>query len=157
MPKKIDFKNSELLSSIILILVGLLLAIFRDSVLQWAMTAAGVVFVVFGIIDVVRKNWVNGAASIIIGAAIIVLGWTLVSIVLIVLGVLLAIKSIISLYEMVKFKNKNVMELVYAICGIFLGILLAFGNLLSVLILIAGILLIVDGIIGLVGVLKSEE
>lgn len=156
MPKKIDFKNSELLSSIILILVGLLLAIFRDSVLQWAMTAAGVVFVVFGIIDVVRKNWVNGAASIIIGAAIIVLGWTLVSIVLIVLGVLLAIKSIISLYEMVKFKNKNVMELIYAICGIILGVLLAFGNLLSVLILIAGILLIVDGIVGLVGELKKQ-
>ena len=156
MPKKIDLKNSELLSSVILILVGLLLAIFRDSVLQWAMTAAGVVFVVFGIIDVVRKNWVNGAASIIIGAAIIVLGWTLVSIVLIVLGVLLAIKSIISLYEMVKFKNKNVMELIYAICGIFLGILLAFGNLLSVLILIAGILLIVDGIVGLVGELKKQ-
>lgn len=156
MPKKIDLKNSELLSSVILILVGLLLAIFRDGVLQWAMTAAGVVFVVFGIIDVVRKNWVNGAASIIIGAAIIVLGWTLVSIVLIVLGVLLAIKSIISLYEMVKFKNKNVMELVYAICGIFLGILLAFGNLLSVLILIAGILLIVDGAIGIYGELTKK-
>jgi hypothetical protein len=156
MPKKIDFKNSELLSSVILILVGLLLAIFRDSVLQWAMTAAGVVFVVFGVIDVVRKNWINGAISIIIGAAIIVLGWTLASIVLIVLGVLLAIKSIISLYEIVKFKNKNVMELVYAICGIFLGILLAFGNLLSVLILIAGILLIVDGAIGIYGELTKK-
>lgn len=155
MAKKIDFKNSELLSSIILILVGLLLAIFRDGVLQWAMTAAGVVFVVFGIIDVVQKNWVNGAVSIIIGAAIIVLGWTLASIVLIVLGVLLAIKSIISLYEIIKAKKKNVVELVYAIAGIFLGVLLAFGNLLSVLILIAGILLIIDGVIGLVGELKK--
>lgn len=155
MAKKIDFKNSELLSSIILILVGLLLAIFRDGVLQWAMTAAGVVFVVFGIIDIVQKNWVNGAISIIIGAAIIVLGWTLVSIVLIVLGVLLAIKSIVSLCEIIKNKNKNLIELVYAIAGIFLGVLLAFGNLLPILILIAGILLIIDGVIGLVGELKK--
>lgn len=155
MAKKIDFKNSELLSSIILILVGVLLAIFRDNVLQWLMTAVGAVFIVLGVLDVVKKNWVNGAVSIIIGAAIVVLGWTLTSIVLIVLGVLLAIKSIISLYEIVKSKKKNVMELVYAIAGIFLGVMLAFGNLLSILILIAGILLVIDGILGLVGALKD--
>jgi len=155
MAKKIDFKNSELLSSIILILVGVLLAIFRDNVLQWLMTAVGAVFIVLGVLDVVKKNWVNGAVSIIIGAAIVVLGWTLTSIVLIVLGVLLAIKSIISLYEIVKSKKKNVMELVYAIAGIFLGVMLAFGNLLSILILIAGILLVIDGVLGLVGALKD--
>jgi len=74
MAKKIDFKNSELLSSIILILVGVLLAIFRDNVLQWLMTAVGAVFIVLGVLDVVKKNWVNGAVSIIIGAAIVVLG-----------------------------------------------------------------------------------
>ena len=68
---------------------------------------------------------------------------------------LLAIKSIVSLCEIIKNKNKNLIELVYAIAGIFLGVLLAFGNLLPILILIAGILLIIDGVIGLVGELKK--
>ena len=155
MAKKINFKNSELLSSIVLILVGLLLAIFRGSVLEWMMTAVGVIFIVLGILDVVKKNWVNGGVSIVIGAAIILFGWLLTGIVLIVLGVLLAIKSAISLAEILKSKKKNIPELVYAIAGIFLGVLLAFGNLVSVLILIAGILLIIDGAIGLIGELKK--
>ena len=155
MAKKINFKNSELLSSILLIIVGLLLAIFRGSVLQWVMTAVGVIFIVLGILDCVKKNWVNGGVSIVIGAAIILFGWLLTGIVLIVLGVLLAIKSAISLYEILKSKKKNIPELVYAIAGIFLGVLLAFGNLVSVLILIAGILLIIDGAIGLIGELKK--
>lgn len=154
--KKFDLKNSELLSSLILVLVGLLLVIFRTSVLQWAMTAVGAVFAVFGVLDLLKKNWVNGGVSIAIGAAIIIFGWALTEVVLIVLGVLIALKSLVSLYEVLKNKKKNVPEIIYAAAGVLLGVLLAFGNLVSALVLIAGILLIVDGVIGIYGELTKK-
>ena len=157
MAKKIDFKNSELLSSVILVLVGLLLVIFRTSVLQWVMTAVGAIFVVFGVLDILKKNWVNGGVSIAIGAAIIIFGWALTEIVLIVLGVLIALKSLVSLYEILKSKKKNVPEIIYAAAGVLLGVLLAFGNLVSVLVLIAGILLIVDGAVGIYGAVAKKK
>lgn len=156
MAKKIDFKNSELLSSIILILVGLLLAIFRTTVLQWAMTAVGAVFVVFGVLDLLKKNWLNGGVSIAVGAAIIVFGWAFTEIVLIVLGVLIALKSLVSLYEILQSKKKNTPEIIYAAAGVILGVLLAFGNLVSALVLVAGILFIIDGVIGIFGELTKK-
>ena len=157
MAKKTDFKNPELLSSVILALVGLLLVIFRTSVLQWAMTAVGAVFVVFGVLDLLKKNWLNGGLSIVIGAAIIAFGWALTEIVLIVLGVLIALKSLISLYEVLNKKKKNASEIIYAAAGVILGVLLAFGNLVSALVLVAGILFIIDGAIGIFGELSKSK
>ena len=154
--KKLNLKNSELISSVLLVVVGLLLVIFRTSVLQWAMTAVGAVFVVFGVLDVLKKNWLNGGVSIVVGAAIIIFGWALTEIVLIVLGVLLAIKSLVSLYEVLNKKKKNTAEIIYAAAGVLLGVLLAFGNLVSALVLVAGILLMADGFIGIYGAVKKK-
>ena len=75
-------KNSELSSALLYILLGVLLIVFRSQTLDWAMTIAGVIFIVSGVLDIVRKNFVGGAISLIIGIAILVLGWTATKIVL---------------------------------------------------------------------------
>ena len=147
--------NNELFSSILYIVVGVILAIFQGETLNWAMTIAGIFFIVSGILDLVKKNWAGGGISLVIGIAILVLGWLATTIVIIVLGVLIAIKGIVALIEVIKKDKKNALELIFPILTIVLGIALAFGSLLDILILIVGILLAIDGVLGLIGSIKD--
>ena len=147
--------TTELFSSILYVIIGVLLVIFRSQTLGWAMTVAGIFFIISGVLDVLKKNWIGGAVSIIIGVAILVLGWTVTKIVLLVLGILIAIKGLIVLFEVLKKKKKSIAEIVYPMLSVVLGLLLAFGNGLDVIIIVTGVLLIIDGCIGLIGALKK--
>ena len=148
-------KNSELFSALLYILIGAILAIFKAGVLDWAIFVVGAIFIVSGILEVVKKNYASGAISLIIGIAILVLGGFLKEIVFLVLGILIAIKGFVALIEAFKAKKKNALSVVFPVLTIVLGVLLAFGNLVSTLILIVGILLVIDGVIGLIGAVKK--
>ena len=148
-------KNNEFISSLLYIIIGVLLVIFRDQALGWAMTIAGVIFVVSGIIDLCRRNFTGGAVSLIIGIAILVLGWLAAKIVLIVLGVLIAVKGVFALIDVFKKSRKNALEIVFPVLTIVLGALLAFGNGVGIIIAVAGVLLAIDGVIGLIASLKK--
>lgn len=147
--------NSELFSSILYIIIGILLVIFRSETLNWAMTIAGIVFLISGILDLVKKNWAGGAVSLIIGLAVLILGWAATQIVLLVLGILIAVKGIVALINVLKKGAGNVLEVIYPIISVVVGLMLAFGNGLDVMIIIVGVLLAVDGVIGLVGSMKK--
>jgi len=147
--------NSELFSSLLYIIIGVLLVIFRSETLGWAMTIAGIIFLISGILDIVKKNWAGGAVSLIIGLVILILGWAAAQIVLLVLGILIAIKGVVALIDALKKSNKNVLEIIFPILSVVVGLMLAFGNALDIMIIITGVLLIVDGVIGLVGSLKK--
>ena len=147
--------NSELFSSILYIIVGVILAIFQDGTLDWAMTIAGIVFIVSGTLDLIKQNWKGGGISVAIGIAIILLGWLAVDIVIIALGVLIAIKGIIALIDVFKKSDRNLLDFLFPVLTVVLGIALAFGNLLSILFLIVGILLAINGVIGLINSLKK--
>jgi hypothetical protein len=147
--------NSELFSSLLYILIGVLLIVFRSQTLGWAMTIAGVIFIVSGILDLIKKNWTGGAVSLIIGIAILVLGWVAAKIVLLVLGILIAIKGIVALIDVFKKSQKNALEIVFPVLSVVVGLMLAFGNGLDIMIIIVGILLAIDGAIGLLGALKK--
>ncbi len=148
-------QNNELFSSILYIVVGVLLAVFPENAVSWAMTIAGVLFIVSGVLDLIKKNWTGGAVSLIIGIAIIALGWLIAGIVLIVLGVLIAIKGVVALINVLKKDQKNALEIVFPVLSVVLGIGLAFGDLEHLILIIAGVLLAIDGAIGLVGALKK--
>lgn len=148
-------KNSELFSALLYILIGVLLAIFKEGVLNWAIFVVGAIFVVSGILEVVKKNYSGGAVSLIIGIAILILGGFLKDIVFLVLGILIAVKGFVALFAALKQKKKNALDVVFPVLTIALGILLAFGNLAGIIILIAGILLVIDGVIGLASALKK--
>jgi uncharacterized membrane protein HdeD (DUF308 family) len=147
--------NSELFSSLLYILIGALLVIFQDRTIGWAMTVMGALFIVFGILDLVRSNWGGGAVSLIIGIAILVLGWVVTEIVLLVFGVLIALKGVIALIDALRASKKDVLDIVFSILTIVIGLMLAFGNGLNVLIIIAGVMLMFNGILGLLGATKA--
>lgn len=148
-------QNNELFSSILYIVIGVLLAIFRNEALGWAMTIAGALFIISGVLDIIKKNWTGGAVSTIIGIAIIILGNTLAWIVLLVLGILIAIKGVVALLSVLKKDKKNALEIVFPLLSVGLGLLIAFGNAVGLILLIAGVLLAIDGVLGLLGALKK--
>ena len=110
-----------------------------------------------GVLELVKKNWAGGAISLVIGIALVALCWAVLWLALIILGVLIAVKGVIALIDVIKRGMKNALELVFPILAIIVGIGIAFGPLANIIILIAGILLAINGIIGLVGALKSKK
>lgn len=141
--------NSELVTSLLYILIGAILAVFRSQTLGWAMTIAGILFIVFGVLDLLRTNLGSGAISLIIGIAILVLGWTVTEIVLLVFGILIALKGVVAFVDALQARNKNLLQLIFPIISVVIGLMLAFGNGLDTIIMIAGVLLAADGIFGL--------
>ena len=143
-------------SAILYLALGILLVVFKTETINWAMTIAGIVFIVSGILEVIKKEWASGAVSLIIGIAILVLGNLLTNIVLIVLGILIAVKGVVSLIEEFKRSKKSVIAITFAILTVLVGLALAFGNGLEIMLLICGIVFIVDGIVGLIAAITHK-
>ena len=147
--------NNELVSAILYIILGVLLIVFKGATLGWAMTIAGIFFIVSGVLDVVRKNMTSGAVSLIIGIAILVLGWLATQIVLLVLGVLIAVKGVLALVDAFKRSKKNALSLLFPILTVVVGLAIAFGNGVDIILVVCGVLLAIDGVLGLLAALKK--
>ena len=149
--------DSEIFSSLLYIIVGVLLIVFRSQTLNWAMTVVGVIFIVSGILDVIGRNTTGGAVSLIIGIAVLVLGWIAAKIVLLVLGLLIAIKGAVALINLLKSGCRSALMLVFPLLSVVVGVMLAFGNGLDVMIMIVGVLLAADGVLGLAASLTNNK
>ena len=147
--------NNELFSSVLYILIGVLLIVFKGETLNWAMTIAGIFFIVSGALDLIKQNWAGGAVSLIIGIAILVLGWVAAQIVLLVLGIMIAVKGIVAFIAAIKKKNTNALDIIFPVLTVVVGLMLAFGSGLDVLIVITGALLALDGVLGLLNSFKK--
>lgn len=147
--------NPNLVTAILYILVGALLIIFKGGMIDIAMTIAGAFFVISGILDIVKKNYTSGGISLAIGLAIIILGWVAAAIVLLVLGILIAVKGILALVEVLKAKKPRALDLLFPIATAVVGLGIAFGNGVDIILVICGVLLAVDGVLGLVAEFKK--
>lgn len=140
--------NSNVSSALLYVVIGVLLIVFRSQTLSWAMTAVGVFFVISGILDIMKKNTFGGFVSLVIGIAILVLGWTAAHIVLLVLGVLMAVKGVLALFQALTRKT-TLLGILFPVLTIVAGVSLAFGNGLDIVLVVAGAILVVDGFLGL--------
>ena len=141
---------------VLYIILGALLVVFRSQMLNWAMTLAGLFFIITGIIDIAKKRILGGAINLIIGIAILVLGWALTNIVLLVLGVLIALKGFVEFLGVMKLKKKkrSLLKIAFPVLTMVVGLGLAFGNTLDYIIIAVGVILIIDGILGIIGAKK---
>ena len=147
-------KKNELFSSLLYIVIGVLLAVFPGEALGWCMTIVGVLFIVSGVLDLIKRNLIGGGVSLVIGMAILLLGWKLLDIVVLVLGILIAVKGVIALIDAIR-GHGNAITVVFAALTIAIGAFLAFGNAVAWIVIVCGVLLAVDGVLGLVGSLKK--
>ncbi len=147
-------KRINISSPVLYLILGILLMIFKMQMLSWAMTLAGIAFVIMGVLDIINKRTKSGIFNIALGVIILVVGWTILNIVLLVLGVLIAAKGVMDLIEVLKRKKRNALKVILAALTIALGVALALGDLLGNLIWIVGLFLVIDGALGLLGAKK---
>ena len=93
MKEKINL-DKRLVTAVLYVVTGLLFIIFRSGVLNWVMTAIGILFIVQAVFSAVAKNWTSAAIYGVIGLVVILGGWLFLSVVLIVFGVLLVISGV---------------------------------------------------------------
>ena len=115
------------------------------------MTAAGVLFIVQGILHIVAKRTTEGIINIVIGAVILLCGWLLLKVALIIFGVLIAASGVLNLIQMFKGGKLALIPLIVAIATIAVGVLLVVSQwvVFDVMFIIIGVLFIVDGAIGI--------
>ncbi len=158
-------KTSQLISAIMTLVLGVLFLIFKEGVIGVALTVLGIVLIVIAILELVRKNFTSGIIKAVLGVAVLIIGGLLLDIALIIVGIVLLVYGILELVKrivaIVKKQNGKLLPTVLgfiapAIC-IAASVLLLTGKALSVGIIIAGVLLIVDGIIALIEALTSKN
>ena len=138
-------------SPLLYIILGALLVLFKDQMLGWAMTIAGIFFIVMGVLDVLKKNLSSGIVNLFIGVAIIAAGWLIAGVVLLVLGLFIAFRGVMDLLAVLKLKSKGLMKFLSPVLTIIVGLALAFGNGVGIIITVVGVLLILDGVLALLG------
>ena len=153
MAKKQSFNLS---SPLLYIVLGALFFIFGLELIGLLMTIAGIFFVVMGIVDLVRHRVVSGVVNLVIAAIIIYLGWTIGKIVLTILGIIIIAKGVLDLFSLLKHKRANALNVIFVVLTIAIGLMLAASpeGFLATAMKIAGALLIVDGVLGLIGAKK---
>lgn len=150
-------KTSKFLSPVLSIVLGILLLVFKGDVVSIALTVLGVVFLVMGIMDIVNKQITLGIVRMVIGAAIIVFGWLLLSVALYVIAVFLIIAGIYGIYKLLQKKSAKALDYLQPILLTVVGLCLFFnqGGTVAWVFIVVGIILIVQGIVGLLNVLKK--
>lgn len=143
--------NSNFITALMYIIIGIICCIFGGGMINWMLTIAGILFIVFGILEIVKKNLIAGIISIVIGIVILLGGWLFVEIIMLIFGILIAIKGVLALIDAIK--RKAVIDIVFAVLTIAAGLVFvfAFGEAADIVIRIAGVLLAINGIIELVG------
>lgn len=149
-------KEKKILNALLYMIIGAVLCIMKGELIGIAMTVIGVLAIVVGIIDLCKKFIVSGVVKIVFGAFVIYAGWLLVEVILYVIAAILIIQGIIRLIRVLSsLKRLNValivIFLVEAILTLGMGICIIFyrAETISWVFIVAGVLLIVEGILSL--------
>lgn len=153
MAKKSRKTESSLLSALLYIVIGVLFCIFKDSIVNWILTVAGIVLIIKGIVQVVNKQTQNGVINLLFGALIIVFGWLLLEVALVIFGVLLIISAVTDFAK----SGKKGMDLLRLAITIIIGVLLATNGFAAIswVFIVIGVIFIVEGILLLIPYFKK--
>lgn len=147
-------QSTNLIVAILTIVLGALLVIYKESILNIAITILGVGLIAWAVFDYLNKNVTPAIIKAVIGVIIIVLGWLITDIVLFIFAGLLLVYAIFELYELIKAKKKGwelfVQPLLYLVAAVLL-LLKGFDWPF----MIAGIALIIQGGISLFNLLRK--
>ncbi len=138
--------NNNLINAVLYILLGVVMCVFKSGMLNWAMTAVGVIMIVVGVLDILKSQIIEGIVMAAIGVLILVGGWMFVDIILLILGIVLVLKGIL---DLVKAISRGLLPILAAILTIAVGAMLIVSKwaMLDWLFLILGVVLIIDGVL----------
>lgn len=146
MAKSKKYVGNNVVYALLYILIGVLFIVFKNSILGWLMTIAGVVFIALGVLDILHKNITLGVIEAVIGIVIILGGWLFVEIVLIIFGALLIVKGATDLIKQLQGR-KNAVKIIVAVLTIAVGILLIVSKWVALewFFIVLGVMFIING------------
>jgi len=152
-------KTVAIAIAVLYMLLGILFAAFRAGMLTVLFTIIGALVVVAGIVSCIKKQWVMGFVEIFVGAILVVGGWLFTNYVVMVLGVVLAIKAIIDLVAAIKEKKASKIVgacLILVVAGLLVACPWIGPAIISIFFIVIGVLLIIAGGALLVAVLTNK-
>ena len=149
---KLKLTANNILTCILYVVVGALLCFAKGDMLSIMLTVIGVLFLALGIYDLIKGRTVNGIVEAVVGVVILICGWTIVDLVLLIFGVLLIIKGVVDLVNNMKYGWKALLApIVMIVVGILLVCTKFAADVANILIIVAGVILIINGILALFG------
>jgi uncharacterized membrane protein HdeD (DUF308 family) len=156
--------QNKLIAALFLTLLGLLFLIWKGGVISIAMTVLGVMLIVQAVFDVIGKNYVGCVVRAVLGIVILIFGWAFVTVALYVMAAVLLIYGLLQLIEAIKAfpKQKSltakIVEFIQPAICIVIAVCLLFnqGATVSWAFIVAGVFLIVQGVLGLIDALTSK-
>ena len=149
-------KNS-IITSIVLIILGIMLITLKSDVISFALTIIGITLIISAIIDFSQQMMHMGVIKIVTGIAVIVLGWVFVSTALYILAIVLTIQGIFQIIDTHRLRSampkgiRKTFSYLSPAASVLAGICLMFNQrgTISWIFVVSGILLIIEGILSI--------
>ena len=159
-----DLKANKLLMSIFTIVVGVLVLTLKGAIVSIAVTIFGVYLIAVGLLDIIKKSdLIVGLVKIAVGLVAAILSWLIVVIASVLLGVVLIINGVTSLLQVLKAKRPKgllptLLTFAAPVISIVGGLCLcgAWGSLAVAMYTVAGIVIILNGVISLLDFLATK-
>ncbi len=143
-------KKDQWITAIGYIAIGVMCLVFRAALLNWLMTVAGIVLIVLGVMNILKKDYPQAVGQLVVGLLIILGGWLFVELMLIVLGVLVLVSGLQTLFT--SKRKLTPKEWATTIVTIVFGAFLIVSKwvMLDWIFIIIGVLIIAEGVLRLV-------
>ena len=158
---------SNLISAAITLALGILFIILKAEVVGICITLLGVALIVMAVFDFIRGDIATGIVRTLLAVAVLLIGWLLLDVALIVLGVVLLVHSILEIVKMIVtiVKEKElkifatVLGLIQPALKIVASVFLITSRAAAIewAVIIAGIVLIVEGVCAIVRAFLPEK
>lgn len=157
-------KASQFLSAVMTLALGILFLVLKTEVIGIAITVLGVALLITALLDLIKLSIITGIIKALLGVAVLVIGWLLIDIAILILGIVLLVYGVVNFFKAVFGKNKgklwrkiiSIIEPILCVIGaIFL--ITSGGSAIEWAVIVAGVILVIDGILALVGALGSSK
>lgn len=146
-------RTGNFIGAAVLIALGILCIFLKAEMISIALTVAGALLIVYGVLDLIRNQIVPGIVKLVCGVAVIILGWLVVTVVLYIAAVLIILYGFLVFLEAWQNVSGKTVDLAFciaavrAIVDIVVGFLLLFnqGGTVEWVFIVSGILLLADG------------
>lgn len=143
------FNMNALLYPLVMLLAGICMVVFGAGMLNIALYIVGALFIVSGIITLIKKEFIPGAFHLIVGIVIILLGSLLIKFAVLIIGIILLVVGVVGIIKLIIEKKSHILNYVAPIVLLLIGILLVCGNFFNfvdIILKAAGICLIIYAI-----------
>lgn len=158
-------KYSSLASAVFLLVIGILLLVFKSSILPVAITIFGVLLIIMGVMSLLEHNYSMFAVRTVLGILVIVLGWSLVSLLFYVFGAILLVYGIlqlvnyvrtgtriVSFYDFLAVYSTPIINIIIGLCFLLCNI----GQIVDVLMIVIGVFFIIEGALSILGIMSKK-